>query len=205
MSSFFFPPVRKKRTSLVPPILRPQILAARREPGEHVLVYQTATTSKTLVPTLRRLPFEFRVYGMGREGAEDNVLFRPFSQEGFVADLATARAVIAGGGYSLMGEAVHLRVPMLSVPLAGQYEQELNARYLHRLGYGTWAPAFGEDTVAHFLERLDDYAAALQDYTPRDNSMLRACVDELLDTLPHGGRPPVRLRAPVLGSYAEER
>ncbi len=180
ITSFFFPPVRKPRTTLVPPILRPEILAARREPGSHVLVYQTASTDDALVPLLRRLPREFRVYGMGRDQDLGNVRLRSFSQTGFVDDLRTARAVIAGGGFSLMGEAVHLRVPMLSFPLEGQWEQQLNARWLQHLGYGARAERLDEATVARFLGGVDSYAAALQRYVPRDNSLLHACVDELL-------------------------
>ena len=107
VSSFFFPPPRKLGTTLVPPILRPEILAARREPGRHVLVYQTASTNRRLVPALQKLPHEFRVYGMGREGREGNVTLRTFSERGFVDDLRTARAVVAGGGFSLLSEAVH--------------------------------------------------------------------------------------------------
>ena len=64
VTSFFFPPVRKQRTTLVPPILRPEILAAKREPGAHVLVYQTAAANTALVPALQSLPYDFRVYGM---------------------------------------------------------------------------------------------------------------------------------------------
>ena len=144
VSSFFFPPVKKKRTTLVPPILRPEIIAARREPGDHVLVYQTSSSNETLLPVLQKLPYRFRVYGMGREGSEGNVTLRAFSETGFVDDLRTARAVIAGGGFSLMSEAVSLHVPMLSVPIEQQYEQELNARYLAHLGYGAWASRLDE-------------------------------------------------------------
>jgi len=31
-------PVRKRKTTLVPPILRLEVLAAKREPGEQVLI-----------------------------------------------------------------------------------------------------------------------------------------------------------------------
>ncbi len=41
-----------------------------------------------------------------------------------------------------MSEAVSIGVPLLSIPVEGQFEQELNARYLGRLGYGAWAKAF---------------------------------------------------------------
>jgi uncharacterized protein (TIGR00661 family) len=193
VSSFFFPPVRKPRTTLIPPILRPEILAARREPGAHVLVYQTASANTQLVPTLQKLPYRFKVYGMGREGSEGNVTLCAFSQQGFIDDLRSARCAVAGGGYSLMGEAVHLHVPLLSVPIEGQYEQELNARYLHKLGYGTWARALDADAVRSFVERSDDYS--------RDNGMLFGCVDELLRLIGLDEPRPPRLEVPALGSY----
>jgi uncharacterized protein (TIGR00661 family) len=176
ITTFFYPPVRKDRTTLVPPILRPEIRAAVREPGEHVLVYQTATANDALVPMLQSLPYAFRLYGMGREGTAGNVTMRAFSETGFVEDLRTARAVIAGGGFSLMGEAVHLRVPMFSVPIEGQYEQVLNARYLAELGYGAWGERFERDRLADFLE----HAPAETGYRPQDDSLLFGTLDRLL-------------------------
>lgn len=179
VTTFFRPPVRKPRTTLVPPILRPEILAARREPGEHVLVYQTAADNEALVPILQSLPYAFRLYGMRREAVEGNVRLRDFSESGFVDDLRTARAVICGGGFSLLGEAVHLRVPVYSVPIEGHYEQVLNARYLAMLGYGRYATRFDRDEIAAFLEG----APAETGYVPRDNSELFAAVDGVLAEL----------------------
>ncbi len=199
VSSFFFPPVRKPNTSLVSPILRPEILQAVREPGDHVLVYQTADSYNQLLPLLKKLPFEFRVYGLKREDRDGNITLRPFSEQGFVDDLRTARAVIAGGGYSLMGECVHLHVPMLSVPIEGQYEQELNARYLQKLGYGRFTPQLDETVVVDFLSGLDAHQEALESYQPRDNSMLLGCVDELLRMVELGEPEADVLLAPTLG------
>jgi uncharacterized protein (TIGR00661 family) len=179
-TTFFFPPIVRPRTTLVPPILRPEILAARREPGAHVLVYQTSSTNVDLVPTLRKLPFEFRVYGMNRAERAGNVALKAFSQQGFIDDLRTARAAVAGGGFSLMSEAVHLRVPLLCVPLEGQWEQQLNARWLAKLGYGAWAPRLDEAAVRAFLDRVDEYAAGVARYVPRDDSVLFDCVDRLV-------------------------
>ncbi|MFZ5481741.1 MAG: glycosyltransferase family protein [Myxococcota bacterium] len=176
ITTFFYPEVRKERTTLVPPILRPEIRAAVREPGEHVLVYQTASANRDLVPMLRTLPYDFRVYGMGREGREGNVRLCAFSEQGFVDDLRTARAVLAGGGFSLMSESVHLRVPMFSVPIDGQYEQELNARWLATLGYGAWAKTFERDAVADFLAK----APPLTGYEPQDDTLLHLTLDTLL-------------------------
>lgn len=205
VTSFFFPPVRKERTTLVPPILRPEVLQAIREPGEHVLVYQAAEAVRALLPVLRRLPGRFHVYGLGEEGVDGNITLRPFSSQGFVDDLRTARAVVAGGGYSLLGEAVHLRVPVLSVPLARQYEQDLNARWLEHLGYGQRADALTAETMDAFLARLPDHERALQGYVPRDNGMLLACVDEILERIGRGDPPPLALDTPAMGDWATSR
>ena len=84
-----------------------------------------------------------RVYGM-RGGPEadqvdGNLEYRPRSGDGFVEDLRTARGVVTGGGFSLLSEAVYLGKPVLSIPLRGQFEQLMNARYLERDGYGLCA------------------------------------------------------------------
>ncbi|HEY1101629.1 MAG TPA: glycosyltransferase family protein, partial [Myxococcota bacterium] len=202
VSSFFYPPVRKARTTLVPPILRPEILAAKREPGDHVLVYTTAAANAdALLTTLHQLPYSFRAYGTGRTGVTGNVDCRGFSETGFVDDLRTARCVVAGGGYSLMGEAVHLHVPMLSIPVQGQYEQELNARYLELLGYGRFADAPDVDGIRAFVEDAPTMQHALEAYTPRDNGMLFDCLDELLRNVDLDEPPPERLTTKNLGSY----
>ena len=203
VTSFFFPPVRKKRTTLVPPILRPEIVKAKREPGEHVLVYQTSTSNEKLVPALQKLPYQFRVYGLGREGEQGNVKLRPFGEQSFIDDLRTARAVISGGGFSLLSECVSLGIPVLSVPIRKQYEQELNARYLQHLGYGSWVRSLDGDAVMRFLEKVDEYSENLRAYARQDNSMLFACVDELIERRARDEKRPNVLDSPAMAKWRE--
>lgn len=202
ITSFFYPPIQKERTTLVPLILRKEILAARREPGSHVLVYQTAGADESLIETLQTIPGDFRLYGRpGREGTEKNVTFRPFSDTGFIEDLRTARAVIATGGFSLMSEAIHLGVPMLARPIQGQFEQEMNALYLRKLGYGDMTESLSPEVLESFLARTPSFEEALLCY-PRqpDNNILFRCLDELLDNI-RNSRPPVdRLKTPTMPS-----
>jgi uncharacterized protein (TIGR00661 family) len=205
VSSFFFPEVKKKRTTLVPPVLRPEILKAEREPGEHVLVYQTSSTNERLVETLRGLPYQFRFYGMRRKEDLGNVQLLEFSETGFIDDLRTARAVIAGGGFSLMSEAVSLRVPMLSVPVERQFEQQLNARYLEHLGYGAWATELDANTISKFVESSEEYARNLERYQRRDNSMLLACVDELLESVALGKQRLNVLETAAMGKWQPKK
>jgi uncharacterized protein (TIGR00661 family) len=201
ITTFFHPPVRKPRTTLVPPILRREILEAAREPGEHIVVYQTGSAAKALLPVLATLPGTFRVYGAGEEGRRGNVTLCAFSEPGFIDDLRTARALVATAGFSLMGEAVHLGVPMLTVPLDGQFEQELNARYLARLGYGGWTPALDADVLDRFLGRIDDHQHALASYERSGNEITLACVDELVRCIELDEPRPERLPTPARGSW----
>ena len=187
VSTFFHPPLRKDRTTLVPPILRDAVLeaaSARRDDG-HVLVYQSGESHGALVETLRRFQdTEFRVYGLRRdlEGTErdGNLTWRPFSQQGFIDDLASAKAVVAGGGFSLMSEAVYLGKPMLSVPLKGQFEQILNALWLERLGYGIYRPAVTEEDLGELLERAATLQDNLKAHKQDGNAELLATLDNLL-------------------------
>jgi uncharacterized protein (TIGR00661 family) len=186
ITTFFYPDVRKERTSLHPPILRPEILAARPDEGEHLLVYQTSTTNAALVEMLAACGRECRIYGMRRDIKEDvvegNLRFRPFSEAGFIDDLRTARGVLASAGFTLMGEAVYLRRPMLALPLRKQLEQVLNARYLAALGYGmSVEDELDAGRLGEFLERLPDYEQKLAGYSQDGNRDLLAALERGLE------------------------
>jgi uncharacterized protein (TIGR00661 family) len=189
VTTFFFPEVRKERTSLFPPILRDEILAAKptATAGEHVLVYQTSDSLKELVPTLKRMTdHRFLVYGLKVEEDHGNVKLRAFSEKGFVDDLARARAVITGGGFSLMSEAIYFGKPILSVPIKKQFEQTLNAIYLTKLGYGVWAREFTPQAIAGFLERRDELAKNVGRHEQDGNEKLFRALDGLLEGLATG-------------------
>jgi uncharacterized protein (TIGR00661 family) len=186
ISTFFYPPVRKRRTTLHPPILRPEILAAKPEPGGHLLVYQTYTTNSELPEILKASGIECRVYGLRRELREDlrdgNLLYRPFSEQGFVDDLRTARGVVASGGFTLMGEAVYLHRPMLAVPVAKQFEQVLNAKYLEAEGFGLHADELTREKLQEFVARLPELEENLARYRQDGNEDLLAKLADVLES-----------------------
>jgi uncharacterized protein (TIGR00661 family) len=186
ITTFFRPEIRKPKTRLFPPILRPEILSAKPTKGDHLLVYQTAEGNESLIETLEKTGLPCRMYGMRRDLKEDvtekNLLFRPFSEKGFIDDLASARGVIAGGGFTLMGECVYLHKPMLSVPIGGQFEQVLNGRYLAREDYGSMAMNLDDpQTVFSFVESLPRYEQALSSYAQDGNKLLLRALDGILD------------------------
>ena len=186
ITTFFFPPVKKKLkddTTLVPPILRMPVLEAkaRARPGNHVLVYQTSTSDKTLIPTLNAVSEErFVVYGLRRAAHHGNCQLKEFSEEGFVDDLARAKAVVANGGLSLLGEAVYLGKPVYSVPVKHQYEQMMNARYIEELGYGLAAESIDQDILRLFLRENPRFTARVAKHKQDGNELLFSTVDGLV-------------------------
>ena len=192
VTTFFYPPVRKERTTLHPPILRPEILAASPDRGDHLLVYQTSTSNRALPEILKKTGLECRIYGLRRDIAEDvvdgNLRYRPFGEGRFIDDLRSARGVIASAGFTLMGEAVYLRRPMLAVPVGKQFEQVLNARYLEREGYGVAADELDEQRVGQFIERIPDCERKLAGYGQDGNRDLLEAVAGSVDAAARSAR-----------------
>ena len=167
--SFFFPPLRAgSRATLVPPILRDDVLRARAHAGGRLLVYVNEGAGMGgLLDALAEAGVPADVYGLDASvGAPAGVRLRPPSRAGFLADLAGARAVVTTAGFTLLSEALHLRKPVLALPNRGFFEQAVNALALEDQGRGE--AVFGRLTAARlgaFLDRADDAPAP----GPRDD------------------------------------
>ena len=196
VTTFFQPPLARKRTTLVPPILRPEIAAARSEEGEHLLVYSSG--EERLLEALRASGVRCLVYGMrgGPEEVrvEDNLEFRPPSNEGFVEALRTSRGVVAGGGFSLLSEAVYLGKPVLSVPLRGQFEQLMNARYLEARHYGLCAEEMDAGALERFLDGLPKFQEALRTYRQDGNVVALETIEQRARAAAEAAPPRSRRR-----------
>ncbi|MEM7306102.1 MAG: glycosyltransferase family protein [Planctomycetota bacterium] len=180
VTTFWFGEVKNERTFLFPPILRREVLAKQPRDDGHVLVYFTHGFDAFL-GYLNDLPRErFVVYGSGDEGTAGNLEHRAPSRDGFLDALAGAKAVIATAGFTLLTEALHLHKPYLALPMAGQFEQELNALLLDDLGCGKNGRAATPDTVGDFLYRLPEYRAELERRPPDDNGAILGRLDQLL-------------------------
>jgi uncharacterized protein (TIGR00661 family) len=194
VTSFFFPPVRKPRTSLHPPMLRPEILAARSERGDHLVVYQTSQSNEALPAILAASGRECRVYGFRRdvqnEVVEGRLRYRPFSERGFIEDLRTARAVIANGGFTLLSEAVFLHKPVLTSPVKKQFEQVLNARYVEAEGYGLAVEDLDAARLGAFLDRVPEFEETLSRWSQDGNRQILNALNDLLSRAAVGGVDP---------------
>ncbi|MES2688854.1 MAG: MJ1255/VC2487 family glycosyltransferase [Bacteroidota bacterium] len=178
ITSFFDAVPVKKNTTIVPPIIRQAILNAKPSTGEHVLMYQTSSSFGEVKQVLKQIPgITFYVYGMNRDEQDGNVIFKPFSEEGFINDLSSAKAVIANGGFSFISEAVYLKKPVYSFPIKGQFEQWMNAAYIDKLGYGRHFETLHADHLRAFLYDLEYFTGKLEKYRQQGNNELFRLID----------------------------
>ncbi len=179
ITGFFDAVLRKKNTSIVPPIVREAIINAKPEKGDHILMYQTSSTLASVKEVLHKIgDITFYVYGFNKDERDGNVIFKTFSEEGFVKDLASAQAVIANGGFSFISEAVYLKKPVYSFPLKNQFEQFVNAAYIDKLGYGRHFENLTADNLKVFLYDLNIFKKNLSTYKQNGNEMLFRMLDE---------------------------
>jgi uncharacterized protein (TIGR00661 family) len=180
VTTFFFGETKNDRTFLFPPIVRRDVLARQPSCGPHILVYVTSGF-ESLLDQLQGFNREsFLVYGYDRSDRDGVLQYQPFSQDGFLDDLAAAKAVIATAGFTLISEALYLRKPYLALPMRGQFEQQLNAHQLAQAGYGKCVTEPSAEAIGDFLYRLPDFANRLQEYQSADNHAIHAKLDELL-------------------------
>ena len=179
VTSFFYPPVKphlQRATTLVPPILRGEVLRMLDAPpasSDHVLVYKTGSLDDaTFVQPLAQVPEQsFIVYGLRDRGSVPaNVDARPFDTRTFLTDLATSRGVIGNAGMSLLGEALAFGKPVYGIPVRGQFEQVLNACYLEQLGYGTTSATLDPARLRAFLANGDAHKAAIARVPQHDSN-----------------------------------
>jgi len=183
--NFFKAPLRSNSAVLVPPVVRPHVTALAASNAGHILVYSTTGTRQdALCHVLHRFSDRrFHVYGFDEYARVKNCTFKERSTEGFLADLASASGVVASAGFSLMSECMHLRKKMLLLPLAGQYEQIINARYAERLGLGIWSKRLNEAALSRFLEGIDEPVPHDQRILWPDNEAFFAGLQDVLSRL----------------------
>jgi uncharacterized protein (TIGR00661 family) len=181
VTTFYYGEARNDRTLFFPPILRREILELQPTSGDHILVYLTSGF-ESFIRILKSFSREtFLVYGYERHEQVGNMVFKPYSRDGFLEDFAACKAVMATAGFTLMTEAFYLRKPYLALPMRGQFEQELNAHWLAKLNFGVNLRRIRSEAVGNFLYQLPDFKVYLNDYRAVDNSAIKDKLGELLD------------------------
>lgn len=171
--TYFYPEIKnKEKVRLYPTILRDEICNLNPGKGNHILVYQTSDSNLKLLEILKEVDEKFIVYGFHTEKYEKNLHFKKFNEAQFFEDLAYSKAVITNGGFTLIGESLYLKKPILSIPVKKQFEQIVNAFYIEKLGYGKYLEEVEKGDIEEFFNNLEIYNENLKSYNHPGNEKL---------------------------------
>ena len=180
VTTFYYGELKNRRTFLFPPLLRSRVQKITTKRENHILVYLTSGFDSFL-DMLKQFPREhFIVYGHGASGSSGNLIFKGPSTDGFLQDLATCKGVMATAGFTLITEALHLKKPYLALPMAGQFEQTINAIFLEKLKCGINMYQLKQAGIGDFLYRLPEFDDSLSKLPSFDNRSLLEKLDALL-------------------------
>lgn len=138
--SFFRPPMKKGcQDEVFDAVIRPHLEEIKSVSGEKIFVYLSIHGFHHLVESLQATGREIVVYGSRRPaGKYGRVEYRSFDEKRMVEDLASCAYAVINGGHNLISEALYFGKPILCFPIAGLFEQYINAFYVHKLGYGEY-------------------------------------------------------------------
>lgn len=184
ISSFYVLPLKASNHSVlqVGVLLRPELEKVTVSEGEHLVAYLRRGAPIRLLNILAASGREVRVYGAGNHPSVGVLQFRPINEAGFIADLASAAALVTTAGNQVVGEAVALGKPVLALPETGNMEQEINAHFVVASGAGE-AVSFERLDVAglrSFLARLPQLREGLSRLPGKGNEAALAAVERHL-------------------------
>ncbi|MDO6428768.1 glycosyltransferase family protein [Thalassotalea sp. 1_MG-2023] len=145
--------------NVLPPII--DVTLTRSSHSGPVLVYLPFEDQQAVTKMLNLVEgHQFVQYAQElTDDVRANVRTHTTSYQGFKQDLKRAQAVICNSGFELNSECIHLGIPILTKPIAGQMEQESNALALEQLGYGKAVNTLTSDIIEDWLIQLPSQTA----------------------------------------------
>lgn len=183
ISTFYDCKLKNNSSVLIKPVLRKDILNAKTSNKNNILVYQTSKSNEKLIGELQKINQKFIVYGFHENKNLGNVVLKDFSENGFLNDLKSCKAVITNGGFNVITESLYLKKPILSIPVKKQFEQILNAIYLERLGYGMFAEETSKEIIEEFIKKIPVYKNKLKNYEKYNNDEAIRKIEDAIKSL----------------------
>jgi uncharacterized protein (TIGR00661 family) len=180
ITTFFYPPVKKKNVFLYPPILRKEIIDIQPKRKDYYLVYQTSATNNRLIKMLKSVDAKFIIYGFEKDEVDGNITFRKTNNDQFFKDFKDCKACLANGGFTFISEAVSLHKPVLSMPINGTFEQILNALQIKKLGYGEMCTEIDKKILLKFIKNNNTYYQNLKKHKKENNNRTIHKIEELI-------------------------
>jgi len=175
--------IKDKKVLFLKPLIQEGIRKQKSMRQDHIFVYQTSISNENLFEILKRIDEKFVIYGMNRNLIDKNLEYKKFNEKDFYRDIASAKAVITNGGFTVISEALYLKKPIFCIPIKHQFEQILNGRFVEGLGAGVSHPKFDENKIKNFLKNLKEYEKNLGPYNPGNQKETLKTIEEEIKKL----------------------
>lgn len=164
------------------PLIQEGILKQKPTYGNHVFVYQTSISTEFITGILKKIDETFIIYGFNKELVDENLIFKRFNEDDFYHDIASAKAVVANGGFTVLSEALYLKKPIFSLPIRHQFEQVINGQFIEKLGAGVYKMDFCKEDLEDFLQNLNFYKKNLKSYSPGNQKETLKIIEDQIQT-----------------------
>jgi uncharacterized protein (TIGR00661 family) len=147
-----------KKIIVIPPLLRQEVLSATpTNNGFYCIYLLNHGFSKEIINWHQvNLNKEIHVFWDKVDAPKSltmhgNLYFHKVNDQLFVEKLMNCDALLSTAGFESICEAAYLGKPVFMVPVAGHFEQQMNALMFTNAGFGTWAENFEIDKFASFI------------------------------------------------------
>ncbi|MGI8906132.1 MAG: glycosyltransferase family protein [Candidatus Sumerlaeaceae bacterium] len=179
------------RQVIVPPCVRQEVLNLAPSRGEHMMFYSSVGELPSgLIEFARAHPdVEVRAYVARLPDPAElprNVKVPQRDSANFLQDLASCRVFMTGAGFESIAECVHLRKPIMVVPIGGQWEQYINAELVRLYKVGATATDWSRATFEAALQHEAPASAEVQQWVSGGRAVLTHVLRELVTTFENG-------------------
>ncbi|MCE7042133.1 glycosyltransferase family protein [Dyadobacter sp. CY312] len=196
--------VLKEKISVVPPLLRREVLDLAPSKGDFFLVYMTHhSLSKQIIawhlahPNVALHCF-WDNSNVSDEFVFDKTLtFHRINSEKYLEKLASCKALVTTAGFESVCEAMYLGKPVMMVPVPNHFEQECNAIDGVIAGAGVTSKTFDLSVLMEYLPKHQDQTVKFRKWYRRGESMF------LNKVAAAGKKPVVRRKSRTISVSAQ--
>lgn len=168
----------KYENFIFPPVIKKEFIEAKPTDHGFIAVYLPAYQTHCIEKALRSnspVQFQWFLPEIKTPHVDGNISYFPVDQAYFNESLIHCHGLITGGGFETPAEALYLGKKLMSIPIAGQYEQQCNAAALKNMGV-TVLNKCGED----FGIQINQWLKSAHNITKQEANHIPDTLDYML-------------------------
>ena len=176
----------KLKITVVPPLLRKEVLNLQTSTGNFFLVYMTHhSLSKQIIDWHLAHP-EVHLHCFWDNADVPNILqfdgtltFHRINSDKYLQMLASCKALVTTAGFESVCEAMYLGKPVMMVPVPNHFEQECNALDGVISGAGVRCKTFDLSVLLEYLPRHQDQSEKFREWYQKGENIFIEEIEDL--------------------------